>query len=94
MRLVDYQSLDVAGDFLPVFLRAVLQRCAAENLYILEHLGRGIPKMRALDACAPYRKKLENWKFFYRAGDQALEAELSESRFWDPSAYDGDASFE
>jgi hypothetical protein len=94
MRLVDYQSIEPETDFLPAFLQAALRRCATEDLYILENLGRGVPKMRVVDECAPYRKKLGNWKFFYRAADPTLDADLSESRFWDPSAYDGDASFE
>jgi hypothetical protein len=94
MRLVDYQSCDSDVDFLPAFLSMALQRCAAEGLSVLEHFGRGVPKMRVVDECAPYRKQLENWTFFYRAADAALDAQLSESRFWDPSAYDGDASFE
>jgi hypothetical protein len=94
MRLVDYQSIDSEVDFLPAFLQTALQRCAVEDVVVLEHLGRGVPKMRVVDECAPYRKQLENWKFFYRAADATLGAELSESRFWDPSAYDGDASFE
>jgi hypothetical protein len=94
MRLVDYQSIEPGVDFLPAFLQAALQRCGAEDLYILENLGRGVPKMQVVDECAPYRKKLENWKFFYCAADPALDADLSESKSWDPSAYDGDASFE
>jgi hypothetical protein len=94
MRLVDYQSIELGVDFLSAFLHVALQRCAAEDLLILEILGRGVPKMRVVDQCAPHRKSLENWKFFYGAADPALHAELREPRFWDPSAYDGDASFE
>lgn len=94
MRLVDYQSIEPEVDFLPVFLQAALTRCAAEDSDILEVLGRGVPKMRFVDESAPSRKELENWKFFYRASDPALHADLRESSFWDPSAYDGDASFE
>lgn len=94
MRLVDYQSIESEIDFLPAFLHTALQRCAAEELYILESLGRGVPKMRVGDECAPYRKKLENWKFFYRAVEPTLHADLSDSTCWDPSSYDGDASLE
>jgi hypothetical protein len=93
MRLVDYQTLEPERDLLPALLRAALERCAKANL-MLENFGRGVPKMRTLDDRAPYRKKLENWKFFYSAADAGLDAELSSARFWDPSAYDGDASFE
>ncbi len=94
MRLVDYQSIEPDVDFLPAFVGAALQRCAVDDLYIMEVLGRGVPKMRVVDECAPYRKTLGNWKFFYRAGDTALQEELRNPQCWDPSAYDGDASFE
>jgi hypothetical protein len=94
MRLVDYQCIDSELDFLPAFLQTALQRCAAEHVVVLENLGHGVPKMRVFDECAPYRKKLENWKFFYSAAEPTLNAELRESRYWDPSAYDGDVSFE
>ena len=75
-------------------VETALQRCAAEDVVVLENLGHGVPKMRVFDECAPYRKKLENWKFFYCAAEATLNAELRESRYWDPSAYDGDVSFE
>jgi hypothetical protein len=94
MRLVDYQSIEPEIDFLPVLVETALRRCAAEGLYIVENLGRGVPKMHVVDDCAPYRKTLENWKFFYSASDPSLEADLSDPGVWDPSAYDGDASFE
>ncbi len=94
MRLVDYQSIEPETDALPALLAAAIARCAKEGVCILENLGRGVPKMRALDDCVPHRKTLSNWKFFYRAADAGLDAELREPRFWDPSAYDGDASFE
>ncbi|MBV8148427.1 MAG: hypothetical protein JO092_04990 [Candidatus Eremiobacteraeota bacterium] len=94
MRLVDYQTIEPDVDFLPELLRVALKRCTREGFYILENLGRGVPKMRVVDECAPHRKNLENWKFYYRASDPALDAELRQPRFWDPSAYDGDASFE
>ena len=94
MRLVDYQSIEPEVDFLPGLLRVALQRCAREGFYVLENLGRGVPKMRVVDECAPYHKDLENWKFYYRASDPELDAELREPSHWDPSAFDGDASFE
>jgi hypothetical protein len=94
MRLVDYQCIEPAIDLLPVLLTAALRRCSKEDVYILENLGRGVPKMRTLDRCAPYLEKLSNWKFFFSAADPSLQAELRAARFWEPSAYDGDASFE
>lgn len=94
MRLVDYQSIEPEVDLLPRLLAAALRRCAQEGLFMLEHFGRGVPKMRALDDHAPYRKALTNWKFFYRAADPRLDADLREPERWDPSAYDGEASLD
>lgn len=91
IRLIDYQSIDRDVDLLPGLLAAVLRRCAEEDVYVLENLGVGVPKMRAFDQCAPYRGK-QNWQFFYRAADPTLDAELRQPRFWEPSAFDGDAS--
>jgi hypothetical protein len=92
MRLIDYQTLEPDTDLLPGLLRAALQRCAAEDLYALEHLGCGLPKMRNLDCLAPYRRRLPNWPAFYRAADAALATELRSPQAWDPSSFDGDAS--
>ena len=94
MQLVDYQSLDPSDELLPCLLRAALDRCKAENMYALEHVGCGLPKMRAFDSFAPYRRKLPCWPFYYRAADPAIQAALSRPTVWDPSTFDGDASFE
>jgi hypothetical protein len=94
MQLVDYQSLEPHDEILPGLLRAALERCADENLYALEHVGCGLPKMRVFDSFAPYRRRLPCWPFYYRAADPAIHAELAQSDVWDPSTFDGDASFE
>lgn len=94
MRLVDYQSVEPNTDLLSPLLASALGRCAKEDVDILENFGRGVPKMRVLDDHAPHRKDLSNWKFFFSAADPNLRTELCAARFWDPSAYDGEASFE
>lgn len=90
--LVDYQSLDPERDLLPGFLRAALQRCAAEGFYGLHNPGVGVPKMRAFDEHAPYRLRLANSVFYYGATDASLEAELRQAELWDPSPFDGNFS--
>jgi hypothetical protein len=55
---------------------------------------RGLAKMAGFNQYAPYRHKLENWQFYYQASDPEINAELSTPNVWDPSAFDGDASFE
>ncbi len=84
MRLVDYQTLEPDQDFLPSLLQSALRRCAAEGIDILDHLGRGLPKMQAVDKFAPYRQKLTTWPFYYRATDPALCANSSNPEFGTP----------
>lgn len=91
MRLVDYQCLD-AEDWLPTFLTVALQRARTENIFTLEHVGCDLPKMRAFDTVAPYRRKLPSWPYYYKAADAAIETELLNPKVWDPSTFDGDAS--
>ena len=94
MRLIDFQTLEPDSDLLPPLIQRALRRCAAEGIDVLDHLGCGLPKMRRLDELAPYRRKLTHWPFYYRATEPALHAELSQAQVWDPSSFDGDASFE
>ncbi len=92
MRLVDYQSIEPEVDLLPCLLGAAVRRCSAEDFYVLENIGVGVPKMRAFEDYAPYRLRSDSWPFFYRAADPALHAELLQPGFWDPSSFDGDSS--
>ena len=94
LRLVDYQSLEPDVELLPCLVRASLRRCAAEDVYVLEHFGCGLPKMRAFDHLAPYRSKVKTWAYFAHAAEPALASVLRRPEVWDPSMFDGDASFE
>jgi len=94
MRLIDYQTVEPDNDLLPGLLKAALKRCAVEKIDFLEHLGRGLPKMQCIDNLAPYRYKNPNWPFYYHVPNPALRAELCVAQVWDPSEFDGDASFQ
>jgi hypothetical protein len=94
MRLVDYQTLDAEEDLLPGLLKAALRRCVEEGVHVLEHLGSGLPKLRSFDRFAPYRRTLPCWPFYYRAADPTIDAQLARPEVWDPSVFDGDASFD
>ena len=90
---IDYQSVDSEIDLLPGLLRAALRRCNHAGVHLLRNVGRGVPKMLAMDECATYRNTFSNWRFYYRAADPGLHAELRIPQYWDPSVYNGDASF-
>lgn len=92
--LADYQTIEPDVDMLPSFLRAALRRCGREGVYLLRNVGRGVPKMRTVDHFAPHRSRHSSWKYYYRAGGADLGSALRDARPWDPSLYDGDASFD
>jgi hypothetical protein len=94
MELVDYQTLDEERDLLPALTLRALKHAAAGKCDILEHVGCDLPKTRAFDALAPYRRETASWPYFYHAPDDDLATDLKTPETWDPSTYDGDASFE
>jgi hypothetical protein len=94
MQLVDYQSLESEEDLMPTLLQAALSRCRSEGLFALEQVGCGVPKRSSFDTYAPHRHKFQCWRFYYQAADPAIRAELARPEVWDPSTFDGDASFD
>lgn len=94
MRLVDYQTLEPEADFLAGMLPLALQRCAAENLCALDVLGAGLRGLGTFDRCAPYRHKRPHWAYWYHAADPEIAAALPAAEAWNPTSYDGDASFD
>jgi hypothetical protein len=92
MKLVDYQTLDYDTDLLPGLLKLALRRSAAENCYVLEHHGCGLPKMHSFDRLANYRATKPSWSFYYYTDDPALDVRLADPAVWDPSEFDGDSS--
>lgn len=92
MRLIDFQTAEPNADLLSPLLRAATCRCAAEDVHAIWHVGCGIPKMHAFDRAAPYRLR-RNWRFFYQTSDPELAVDLGKPEVWDPSEYDGDASY-
>ena len=93
MKIVDYQTVDPSVDLLPGLVRAAAARCAEEGISLLEHTGCDIPKMSGFDRFAPYRLTKAAWSFYFVTSDPVLAAELGRPEVWDPSEYDGDASF-
>src|SRR5262245_777490 len=91
MRLVDFQSLEEGANLLSPMLAWALRKCTAEGIHTLDNIGRYLDE-RGFIETASYRRKLPAWTFFYRVSDPTLAANLRESRAWDPSLFDGDAS--
>lgn len=93
MKIVDFQSVEPDIDLLPDLLKLALRRSSAENCAFLEQYGVGLPKMRWFEYIAPYRTAKPAWSFYYAADDRALAERLADPAVWDPSEYDGDASY-
>ncbi len=94
LRLVDFQTLEPEPDLLPGLLRSALRQARADGFAVLEQLGASLPGRAGFDRFAPYRRRLPSWPYYYHAPDADLATELLTPAVWDPSAYDGDASFE
>jgi hypothetical protein len=92
LRLVDFQSLDGGPTLLLPLLSWALRKCREEGIHALECFGRWLEKGELLDTIAPYRRRLPNWRFVYRASDPGMAERLEDPRVWAPTLYDGDAS--
>ena len=92
MRLVDFQSLDGGTALLEPLLCWALRKCRSEGLHMLEVVGRWLEKGEFIETVAPHRRKLDAWRFIYRANNPNLATTLRDPRAWAPSLFDGDAT--
>ena len=92
MRLVDFQSLEGSVALLEPLLCWSLRKCRSEGIHILEIVGRWLEKEEFVETVAPHWRKLEAWRFFYRANNPSLAMTLRDPRTWAPSLFDGDAA--
>ena len=92
MRLVDFQSLDGTTALLEPFLCWALRKCRNQGIHMLEVVGRWLEKGEFIETVAPQRRKLESWRFVYRANNASLATTLRDPRTWAPSLFDGDAA--
>lgn len=92
VRLVDFQSLDGGTALLSPILSWALRKCRNDGIHLLQNFGRWLETGELIDAVAPFRRKLSNWTFFYRAANPGLAQSLEDKRAWAPSLFDGDAS--
>jgi hypothetical protein len=92
MRLVDFQSLDGSAALLEPLLCSALRKCRNEGIHLLEIVGRWLEKGEFIETVAPHRRKLEAWRFSYRANNPILATTLRDPSTWAPSLFDGDAT--
>lgn len=92
MLLVDFQSLDGSTALLEPVLCWALRKCRNEGMHVLQIIGRWLEKGEFIETAAPHRRKLESWRFVYRANNPRLAETLRDPRTWAPSLFDGDAT--
>jgi hypothetical protein len=91
MTLVDFQAIDQDTACLQPMLVCAYRRCARQQVHILESMGFCDRKRASLAVCAPFTRRLQCWRFYYKATDPELAAALENRDLWDPCAFDGDA---
>jgi hypothetical protein len=84
MRLVDFQVLEDDTQLLRPLLCHALARCRREGIHMLEAFGFAPQKQRVIDSLSPGRRKLESWRYFYKAGNRQLAECLKNPQVWDP----------
>jgi len=92
MRLVDFQALDGSTALLEPLLCWALRKCRIAGIHMLEIIGRWLEKGEFIESVAPHRRKLESWRFVYRANNPSLAMTLRDPHTWAPSLFDGDAA--
>jgi hypothetical protein len=92
MRLVDFQSLEGSTALLEPLLCWALRKCRGEGIHVLEIVGRWLENGEFIETVAPHRRKLDAWRFVYRANNPSLATTLRDPRAWAPSLFDGDAA--
>ena len=92
IRLVDFQSLDGSTALLEPLLCWAVRKCRNEGIHLLEIIGRWQEKGEFIETAAPHRRRLDAWRFVYRANNPSLATILRDPRTWAPSLFDGDAT--
>jgi hypothetical protein len=92
VRLVDFQALENPEAALGSFLLWMLRKCREEHVHVLESPGWPREKLVRTGILAPYCRKLDAWRYYYKANTDELGNILGASEAWAPSLYDGDAS--
>ena len=93
IRLADFQSLRDDEELLQPLLCCAIERCRQEGIHMLETVGFSTEKQKVIDRLSPRWRKLDAWRYFYKAATPAFAEKLRDPRSWDPSCFDGDASF-
>jgi hypothetical protein len=87
--LADFQSLEADAGMYFAMLQSALEKCSREGIPLLAANGFSASGTET-GRYAPYRRKLENPQFLYKAADPELAKLLAGPEPWCPSSYDAD----
>jgi hypothetical protein len=93
IRLVDFQAIAAEKDAWHAALAWAIRKCRADGIHVLERTGGAMPGSSITQgAPVPRRRRLDAWRYYYRATHEELAQELREVNAWEASPYDGDTS--
>lgn len=93
MRLIDFQTVENGSDAFLCVLAGALKRCRQEGIHMLELIGSGLEKGELVARIAPCQRRLPVWTYYYRINNTDRAERLADPGVWDPTLFDGDASF-
>lgn len=92
VRLIDFQAARGATGAIVSALGWILDACRRARIDVLEITGGWLNRAGIPTIVAPYHRKMPSWRYYYKAVSAQVSGELSDSKVWAPSLYDGDAS--
>jgi hypothetical protein len=92
VRLADFQTLYENYSLLSSMSSWAIEECRNQGIHMLEMNGLRPEKMQVINQLTPHRRKFRSWLSFYKTNDPYLAESLRDSRVWDFSCFDGDAS--
>jgi hypothetical protein len=90
LQVADLQALDDDPGCVRALFGGAVQFGRQADVDVLEVTGFNRPKRAVFEDLAPYRWRLGNWPYFYKAAQTDLDAALSRPEAWDPTIRDGD----
>jgi hypothetical protein len=94
-RVVDLQAIDDESNTIISLMSAALEHATRSGADVIEAIGFNKSKHDLLERLNPHHRSLPSFPYLYKvsAGAPMLQNALWEADAWDPSPFDGDASF-
>jgi len=90
--VLDFQAVSTFAEVLHSLVSWLLIKSRREGIHVLEVSGGWLDLSSRSRVCAPYRRTLPSWTYYYKAASASLSEALRKPAAWAPSPFDGDAS--